>query len=607
MRAFIEELRHRNVFRVGIAYVITGWLLAQVADLVVDAFNLPDAFLQMVIILLVFGFPVSLFFAWAFELTPDGVKKAKDLPADMPKDPRSGKQLNRLTIVTLLFAVAWLGWDKLQDPAEAPAPETAVTDKSIAVLPFADFSPGGDQAWFADGLTDEILNALARARDLRVASRTSSFGYRGTELDIPTLAAELNVAHVLEGSVRRAGDRIRVTAQLIRASDDAHLWSETFDASSDDSIEIQEEIAFEIASLLDTAMDPEELRRMVAAGTESIAAWEGYIRMRELLYRSWDEFDTSIANVGMQELYNEVVAEDPEFAEAHLLFAEIVFGWVDPGDSSWGPPDLSYDAKRALLADVSAKAARYARSDDARLGAEILRARVQMRLVDLVDLTAARLALDPNSRELWSEHLGTLFLTSQFDEARALGREFAAHDFGDGQIDSEFYPYIARIDIEPGLAGAEAAVSVASPTPANLYQAHRVFLFADRVGEAAQLARRYKSVATDETWGLLVDLRQACAEGRVADADKRYAEFDFSGIAVSDNNIQWLALQTLGRNDEAVALLRPLDQESTLYALASLLVYMHFDPRPFPNLSAALEAQGVMRDTAMPLNFACRR
>jgi len=160
MRGFIEELRHRNVFRVGIAYVITGWLLAQVADLVVDAFNLPDAFLQMVIILLLFGFPVSLFFAWAFELTPDGVKKAKDLPADMPKDPRSGKQLNRLTIVTLLFAVAWLGWDKLQDPAEAPAPETAVTDKSIAVLPFADFSPGGDQAWFADGLTDEILNAL---------------------------------------------------------------------------------------------------------------------------------------------------------------------------------------------------------------------------------------------------------------------------------------------------------------------------------------------------------------------------------------------------------------------------------------------------------------
>jgi adenylate cyclase len=165
----LEELRYRNVFKVAAAYAVVGWLLAQVADLVVDAFNLPDRFLQMIIIALVLGFPIAVFFAWIFELTPDGLKKAKDLPADMPKDPRSGKILNRLTMGLLIVAVIWLGWDKVQGPAPEPvtADEQHVTDKSIAVLPFADFSPGGEHGWFADGLTDEILNAPGTSCALR--------------------------------------------------------------------------------------------------------------------------------------------------------------------------------------------------------------------------------------------------------------------------------------------------------------------------------------------------------------------------------------------------------------------------------------------------------
>ena len=144
MRGFFEELRHRNVFRVAIAYAIVGWLLAQVADLVVDAFNLPDRFLQMLILLLVLGFPLAVIFAWAFELTPDGLKRAREVPVDAPKDPRSGKFLNRLTIVTLIMAVAWLGWDKLQRSDGGPTTDTLTADKSIAVLPFADFSPDAD-------------------------------------------------------------------------------------------------------------------------------------------------------------------------------------------------------------------------------------------------------------------------------------------------------------------------------------------------------------------------------------------------------------------------------------------------------------------------------
>ena len=452
MRGFIEELRYRNVFRVAVAYVVAGWLIAQVADLAADAFNAPDWVMQMLIVVLLIGLPVALFLAWAYELTPDGVKKAKDLPEDMPKDPRAGRRLNRITMVALIVAVAWLGWDKLQGPADEPpsASVPEVADKSIAVLPFADFSPGGDHAWFADGLTDEILNALARTRSLRVASRTSSFAYRDTEKDATTIATELGVAHILEGSVRRAGDRIRVTAQLIRASDDAHLWSETFDASSDDSIDIQEEIAFEIASLLDTAMDPAELRKMVAAGTESIAAWEAYVRLREEFYRSIDQFDPLDSSPRMLRLYQEVVAEDPAFGEAHLLFAEIVDSWLSPAAVTSAPPGLSRDALEDMFRQATADAARYARNEDDRLGAEILRARVQLRLADIVDLTRERLQYHPGSREIWSGHITALIVTSRFDEARAFAREILDHDFGNDDQMASGSTMVARVDLEAG-------------------------------------------------------------------------------------------------------------------------------------------------------------
>jgi TolB-like protein len=603
MRGFIEELRYRNVFRVAIAYAVIGWLVAQVSDLVVDAFNLPDRFMQMVIILLVLGFPLAVFLAWAFELTPEGVKKARDLPADLPKDPRSGRRLNTVIMATLIVAVAWLGWDKLQGPDT----ESVVTDKSIAVLPFADFSPDADHAWFADGLTDEILNALARTRDLRVASRTSSFAYRNSDKDMPAIAAELDVAHILEGSVRRAGDRIRVTAQLIRASDDAHLWSETFDASSDDSIEIQETIAFEIASLLDTAMDPEELRRMVAAGTSSIAAWESYIRMRELYLRSIEEFSSTSGNEQTLALYEETIAEDPEFAEAHLAMAEVLYGWLSPSSVTGPPAGVSMDALRELFADAADSAARYARDDDTRLGAEALRARVQLRLPDLVELTRKRLEFQPDDREVWSLHFEALLLASRFDDAREFVRRVMDHDFGNEDQLATIVAYVARIDLQAGLAGVEKMLATPSPSPADLYQAHRIYLYADRLAEAAAVGQRYLNNASDPRWSVMVKIRQACAEDRVADAERLYAEYDFSGVNITNNNIHWLALKTLGRDAEAVALIRPLDQPETLGALATLLTYTHFDPRPFPNLSKLLAAQGVQRNNPTQINFACKR
>lgn len=606
MRSFIQELSHRNVIRVGLAYAIVGWVLAQVADLVVDAFNLPDSFLQMIIILLALGFPIALFLAWAFELTPDGVKKAEDVPDGAPKDPRSGQLLNRVIIATLIVAIAGLVWDRTRVDAPTIAPE-AVTDKSIAVLPFVDFSPDGDQAWFADGLTDEILNALARTRDLRVASRSSAFQFRGDAQSIPEVAAALGVAHILEGSVRRAGDRIRVTAQLIRASDDAHLWSETFDASSDDSIEIQEEIAFEIASLLDTALDPEELRQMVAAGTDSISAWEAYIRMRDIQIRSLGMFDPDYGNEEMITLYNDIVAEDPTFAEAHLAFAVITLSWLDLASITQAPEKYTVDDVRKLFADASEAATLHARTDEARIEAQILRARVQVRLGDLQSLTLEMIEREPEELRWWREYIEALLLSSLYEESRTLIKRANERSFNDNESIVTFMAYVARLDLQTGMALAEESISNESATGAEYYQAHRIFLMADRIEEAAEIGRRYIAAATDPTWTLMVLIRQACAEGRVADAEAHYDAYDFGDINATRTNIQWLSLQTLGRNEEAEDLLRPLDDPSTLFALSGFLSYTHFDPRPFPNLAATLEAQGFLRGEPVPMNFACER
>jgi len=608
MRGFIEELRYRNVFRVAIAYIIAGWLIAQVADLAADAFNAPDWVMQMLIVVLLIGLPIALFLAWAYELTPAGVKKAKDLPADMPKDPRSKSTLNRATLVALIVAVAWLGWDKAQQPStEPPTPSNIeVADQSIAVLPFADFSPESDHSWFADGLTDEILNALARTRDLRVASRTSAFAFRDSDKAATAIAGELGVAHILEGSVRRAGDRIRVTAQLIRASDDAHLWSETFDASSDDSIEIQEQIAFDIASLLNTAMDPEELRRMVAAGTESIAAWESYVQLRELTYSILDDVDFADAPEQLR-LYQDIVREDPEFAEAHAFFATIVFGWMSPGNISAPPPALSAAELHQLFSQSSANAMRHARTEAVKLDAEILRALAQLRLVDLVELTRARLEFHPYDREIWTQHLASLMDVSRFDEAEIFIKEIREHDFRNNDHLTTLYSVAARIDIEARLEGVEKILAQPSPTPGDYYQLHRMLLYADRVAEAADVGQRYIDSATDPTWTLMVRIRQACAEGRLADAEKYYEEFDFSPFAIVNNNIQWLALKTLGRLEEAQELLRPLDHPDLHVQLSGLLTYLHFDPALYPNFAQRLEEQGAMRHEVIPMNFACER
>jgi hypothetical protein len=196
---------------------------------------------------------------------------------------------------------------------------------------------------------------------------------------------------------------------------------------------------------------------------------------------------------------------------------------------------------------------------------------------------------------------------SRFDEARSFVKEIEDHDFVNNDGLSNLHTMIARVDLEAGLEGVRQMLALPSLAPGDYYQIHRILLYDNRVEEAADIGQRYIDSAHDATWSLMVEIRQACAEGRIADADKLFEDYDFSQYAIENNNIQWLALKTLGRVDEANELLLPLDQPEYLGRLIQLLSYMHFDPAPYPNLTKHLEKLGVMRHETTPLPFACKR
>jgi TolB-like protein len=265
--SFFQELKRRNVFRVGFAYVVLAWLVLQVADVILNNITAPDWVFRVLLLFVAVGFPFVLFFAWAFELTPEGIKREHEVDRSQSITPVTGKKMDRMIIVVLLLALGYFAYDKFvlsggRDAAlveatiaengapAAPAIAIPESDNSIAVLPFINMSDDASNEYFSDGLSEELLNLLAKIPELRVAARTSSFSFKGQQLEIPEIAARLKVGHVLEGSVRKAGNQVRVTAQLIKADDGFHLWSETYDRALDNIFTVQDEIAAAVVDAL---------------------------------------------------------------------------------------------------------------------------------------------------------------------------------------------------------------------------------------------------------------------------------------------------------------------------------------------------------------------
>ncbi len=328
--SFFSELKRRNVFRVGIAYAISAWVLLQVADLVLENIGAPPMVMRIFMLALAVGFPIALIFAWAFELTPDGLKLEKDVDRSQSITQVTAQRMNRNIIIALVIAVVLLLVDKFTpdmdtqpepvaenvENVQAPASEAQPIEKSIAVLPFVDMSPDGDQAYFADGISEEILNVLVKTHSLKVAGRTSSFQFRGRSEDLRTIGEQLGVQNILEGSIRKANNRVRITAQLVTASDGFHLWSETYDRELTDIFAIQDEIARAITDALAIQLSLTSAGETLApVSTRNMDAYDRYLEARGLIVQRLD-FPRAI------ELLDEAIRMDPQFAEAWAANAQ---------------------------------------------------------------------------------------------------------------------------------------------------------------------------------------------------------------------------------------------------------------------------------------------
>jgi TolB-like protein/thioredoxin-like negative regulator of GroEL len=338
--SFFGELKRRNVFRVAAAYVAVAWLIIQVAETLFPVFGLSDAGIRLVVILLAIGFLPAVISAWAFELTPEGLKREAEVDHDSPANRRMTRRLDRLVLLILALALGLFAVDKfLLDPARdaeelATAREQAreegrseaqasARENSIAVLPFDDLSPGGDQAYFADGISVDLLNQLAGIPQVRVTGKTSSFAYRDREATIPEIGEALNVAHVLDGSVTKAGDRIRIYVELMDTRSDRQIWSQTYDLTLGDIFEVRDDISARVFGELAIEferLEQKSLRTDPEAYDLTLQAWYLLDRMQ-----SEDDFRQAA------DLVDRSMAIDPEYIPTLLASIYASYGLMQIG------------------------------------------------------------------------------------------------------------------------------------------------------------------------------------------------------------------------------------------------------------------------------------
>ena len=316
-----KELRRRNVFRVTTVYLIASWILIQIAETTFPALNLPDWTVTFVVVLLAMGFPIAVIFAWAFELTPDGLKKTTQVNPAESVTPATGQRINYMIIASLAIAVFVLAFthNGSNSNDNEAAPSAGHAKQSIAVLPFVNMSDDNQNEFFSDGLSEELLNVLAQVEGLQVAGRTSSFHFKGDNTDLRTIGKELGVEHLLEGSVRKSGDQIRVTAQLVKASDGFHLWSDTYDYQMDDIFQIQDEISLAVVDALKVTLLGEERERITKRTTTNIEAHNLYLRGRQYLHlRTQESIEQAMT------LFEQAVRMDPEYALAYSGLSDAI-------------------------------------------------------------------------------------------------------------------------------------------------------------------------------------------------------------------------------------------------------------------------------------------
>lgn len=483
--SFFGELKRRNVLRVGAAYVVVAWLIIQVVETILPAFGFGDAAVRIATIVLGIGLIPALVFAWAFELTPEGLKKESAIDRSQSITPQTGRKLDRMIMVALALALGYFAFDNfVLDPQRemslreqqaeqlASATEKArkegrtealfesYSDKSIAVLPFVNMSSDTEQEYFSDGISEELLNLLAKIPELRVISRSSAFSFKGKDIEIPEIAARLNVANILEGSVRKSGNRVRITAQLIEARSDTHLWSETYERTLDDVFAIQDEISATVV---------EQLKITLLGETPHVQetdpeAYALYLQARYLMR----QFTAETLQQSTR-LYQRALAIDPDYAAAWDGIANNYIGQASDGLL---PADEALDQARTALVKALAADPDYAPAHSHQ---------GWISMIADNDLAAAAmhferaLALDPTNTDIIGNAGSLLFFLGRLEQAIALNEYANARDpvnavglanlgyllLADDRWDESIAAYENALQLSPDYLGAYFQIGLA--------------------------------------------------------------------------------------------------------------------------------------------------
>jgi len=595
------ELRRRNVFRVAAAYAVVGWLLVEVASVVLTTFKAPEWVMQAFTLLVILGFPLALIFAWAFELTPEGIKREKDFEPGKSITRQTGRKLDFAIIGLLALAVIYLAVDKfaLQAGREQTEPiafavqtaEAVGQEKSIAVLPFVNMSADPENEYFSDGVSEEILNRLSQAPGLRVTGRTSSFQFKGENRDLREIGKKLGVAYVLEGSVRRQGNRVRITAQLVASGDGSHLWSQSYDRKLDDVFAIQDEIAEEVVGALDIVLDEDARRRMQQAGVRNVDAFIAYQRGNKVFNHAHGEAGDILAELANAMVhYDEAIRLEPNFAAAHLKRSDYYIHTLMTPDSEPDGPSAALtairnsldrafesarDPQRKAIIDVD----RVLFSDDWRS----LKQKIERAL-------AFNGCVESNWGLILSAMLGYAVETNQYWKTMAACEPLL-------QSTWQFLgsSYLNLGDPEQALANSRHALSALGENSWTRWQEQIALLALGRHSEANETALRVPPDAANNT-GILMRVMSAAASGRIDEA-RAWAEAIPSNEMGSEMDLLGVSAM-LGDREAANQIAARLDARiggsaALIAAIYSFYAGPLFDMEATPNFAARIAESGV--------------
>ncbi len=546
--SFLKELKHRKVFQVAGTYLVVGWLVIQITVAVFPQFDIPAWASRFVILAVAAGFPIALVLAWAFELTPEGVKTTRRARAEQGPEPASASIQRKRTGLAILagalmpaFALGIIlgavGIWYLQgrspinsapapQDASATAPAEALTGETypvVAVLPFVNMSPDAENAFFADGVHEDLLTNLSRLSQIRVISRTSVMGYAQQTHNIRQIAEELRASHIVEGSVRRIGGRVRITAQLIDARSDEHLWANRFDRDLDDIFAIQSQVADEIAHALHTELSPSERAQLLDAPTRSVRAYDLYLKAREINRMRENREELLLEGIA---LLREAVGIDPDFADAWSRLAwyyasRVHFQHGDPEENLAEAESALARAKalapermETLLAEayvhyhgrkdydaalqVLAEAIRKEPGQADLLAAEAYVLRRVGRFQDSLERLQEAIRLDPRNSALLQQALFQVRAMNRFEDARDILRRLHAFYPDDVMVEQELFgmEMLRRPDFDRILTWAEEQEAQLESMGSEIHQpidpymmVASLFLLDDRIAKAEAMLR----------------------------------------------------------------------------------------------------------------------